>query len=77
MDVELVPFGGTRLRVSEFPVIANGKPAENPWGNYRFAPDAQREIDLASDTAWTLSVDGGPPRPIKVTAGGWNSDQQT
>ncbi len=77
VDVELVPFGCTRLRVSEFPVIANGKPAENPWGNYRFAPDALREIDLASDTAWTLSVDGGPPRPIKVTAGGWNSDQQT
>ena len=58
-------------------VIANAKPAENPWGNYRFAPDALREIDLASDTAWTLSVDNGPPRPIKVTAGGWNSDQQT
>ena len=47
-----------------------------PWANYRFAPDALREIDLASDTAWTLSIDGGPPRPIKVTAGGWNSDQQ-
>ena len=35
-----------------------------------------KEIDLASDTAWTVSVDGGPRRPIKVTGGGWNSDQQ-
>ncbi len=34
------------------------------------------EVDLTSDTAWTLSVDGGEPRPIKVTAGGWNSDRQ-
>ena len=37
---------------------------------------AVMEIDLASDTAWTLAHDGGAPRPIKVTAGGWNSDQQ-
>jgi len=50
--------------------------AENPWVAYRYAPDALREIDLASDTDWTLSVDGGALRPIKVTAGGWNSDQQ-
>ena len=50
--------------------------AENPWAAYRYAPDALREIDLASDKDWTLSVDGGAPRPIKVTAGGWNSDQQ-
>jgi len=49
---------------------------ENPWADYRFAPDALMEIDLASDAAWTLSVDDGPARPIKVTAGGWNSDQQ-
>ena len=50
--------------------------AENPWAAYRYAPDALKEIDLASDKDWTLSVDGGAPRPIKVTAGGWNSDQQ-
>jgi len=50
--------------------------AENPWAAYRYAPDALKEMDLASDKAWTLSVDGGAPRPIKVTAGGWNSDQQ-
>jgi len=49
---------------------------ENPWADYRFAQDALMEIDLASDAAWTLSVDDGPARPIKVTAGGWNSDQQ-
>ena len=48
----------------------------NPWANYRFAPDALLEIDLASDTAWRLSVDGGQERPIKVPAGGWNSDRQ-
>jgi hypothetical protein len=35
------------------------------------------EIDLASDTAWTLSIDGGEPRPIRVPAGGWNSDRQS
>ena len=50
--------------------------AENPCATYRYAPDALRELDLASDTDWTLSVDGSAPRPIKVTAGGWNSDQQ-
>lgn len=49
-----------------------------PWDNYRFAPNALREIDLAlaNDPVWKLSIDDGPPRPIKVTAGGWNSDQQ-
>jgi len=36
----------------------------------------QAEVDLASDTAWTLRADDGPARPIKVTAGGWNSDRQ-
>jgi len=35
-----------------------------------------KEIDLTSDTDWALSIDGGEPRSIKVTAGGWNSDQQ-
>lgn len=35
------------------------------------------EIDLASDTAWTLRCDDGPARPIKVPGGGWNSDQQS
>ena len=49
---------------------------ENPWSHYRLAPDAIQEIDLASDTAWTLSADDRPARPIKVTAGGWNSDRQ-
>jgi hypothetical protein len=34
-------------------------------------------IDLASDTAWTISLDGKPSRPIKVPGGGWNSDQQS
>jgi hypothetical protein len=33
-------------------------------------------VDLASDTAWTLRVDGGPARPVKVPGGGWNSDRQ-
>lgn len=35
------------------------------------------EIDLASDTAWTLRCDNGPARAIKVPGGGWNSDQQS
>ncbi len=34
------------------------------------------EVDLASDTAWTLSIDGAVPRPIKVPGGGYNSDRQ-
>lgn len=38
---------------------------------------ALAEVDLASDTAWTMSTDGGPTRPIKVPGGGWNSDSQT
>lgn len=37
---------------------------------------AIEEVDLSSDSAWCLRIDGGTPRPIKVTAGGWNSDQQ-
>ena len=32
--------------------------------------------DLASDSAWTLSVDDGPTRSIKVPGGGYNSDRQ-
>ena len=51
--------------------------ADEAWAGYRFAPDALAEIDLASDTAWTLSLDGSPARPIRVTAGGWNSDFQS
>ena len=35
-----------------------------------------QEIDLASDTAWTLRIDGGPPRAVRVPGGGWNSDLQ-
>ena len=34
------------------------------------------EVDLASDKAWTLRIDGGPARAIKVPGGGWNSDYQ-
>jgi len=37
---------------------------------------ALAEVDLASDTAWTLRVDGGDTRPIKVPGGGWSSEIQ-
>lgn len=57
-------------------VSAGAQQGVSPWSDYRFAPDALREIDLASDTAWTLSIDGGTERPIKVPAGGWNSERQ-
>ena len=40
-------------------------------------PGALTVIDLASDTDWTLRLDDGPARPIKVPGGGWNSDRQT
>jgi hypothetical protein len=40
-------------------------------------PGALAVVDLASDSAWTLRLDDGPPRSIKVPGGGWNSDQQT
>ena len=33
-------------------------------------------VDLASDTAWTLAVDDGPVRGIRVPGGGYNSDLQ-
>ena len=33
-----------------------GRAAENPWAAYRYAPDALREMDLASDKDWTLSI---------------------
>lgn len=34
------------------------------------------DIDLASNSEWTLSVDDGPSRAIKVPGGGFNSDLQ-
>lgn len=34
------------------------------------------EQDLASATAWTISVADGPARPIVVPGGNWNPDQQ-
>ena len=37
---------------------------------------ALADIDLASDTVWTLRADNGTARPIKVPGGGWNSDWQ-
>ena len=36
-----------------------------------------KEVDLASDTAWTLAIDGPEKRAIKVPGNGWNSDRQT
>jgi hypothetical protein len=38
---------------------------------------AHELIDLASDSDWTLRLDDGPERPIKVPGAGWNSDQQS
>ena len=38
--------------------------------------DAAKEVDLASDTEWTLSIDAGPERSIKVPAGGYASELQ-
>lgn len=35
------------------------------------------EINLASDSAWTASADGGAFQPIIVPGGGWNSDKQS
>ena len=36
-----------------------------------------KEVDLSSDTAWTLSIDGKPEtRAINVPYGGWNSNRQ-
>lgn len=36
------------------------------------------EVDLASDTAWTLSIDGSTTwRSIKVPNGGWDSNEQS
>ena len=41
-------------------------------------PASQRQvIDLGSAKVWTLSIDGGPDRPIVVPGGGWNSDIQS
>jgi beta-galactosidase/beta-glucuronidase len=37
-----------------------------------------KEVDLASETVWTLSIDGKPEtHPIKVPFGGWNSNRQS
>jgi len=48
------------------------------WGSGLRANDMNplSSIDLASDTDWTLSVDGAGSRPIKVPGGGYNSDLQ-
>lgn len=37
---------------------------------------ALQVADLASDTAWTVSIDDGAARPIRVPGGGYNSDRQ-
>lgn len=42
-----------------------------PW------PGVLGVVDLASETEWTLRLDDGPARPIKVPGGGWNSEQQS
>lgn len=42
-----------------------------------WAKNDETETNLASDTAWTLSMDGGPARPVKIPGGGWNSEQQS
>lgn len=75
------------LAITAWAAVAQAEPAagvggrdekarSTAWSSYRFAPDAIQEIHLESEKAWTLSIDGGPERPIKVPAGGWNSDQQ-
>jgi hypothetical protein len=47
-------------------------PGTSPLGG------ALKTVDLASDTAWTLRVDGkDPARSIRVPGGGWTSDQQS
>jgi hypothetical protein len=51
--------------------MAGAKAASPP------ASQVIQEMDLASDTAWTLRCDDAPARPIKVPGGGWNSDQQS
>jgi hypothetical protein len=50
--------------------------AANPVAPLMDPSGALAVIDLASESAWTLRLDDGPPRPIKVPGGGWNSDQQ-
>jgi len=51
-----------------------------PWNHTARADDALTAplavADLASDSAWTLAVDDGPTRAIKVPGGGYNSDRQ-
>ncbi len=37
----------------------------------------EQEINLGSDSEWTISLDGGEKRPVIVPGGGWNSDLQT
>lgn len=41
-----------------------------------FNQGALHVLDLTSDTEWTARLDSGPPRPIRVPGGGWNSDEQ-
>jgi hypothetical protein len=72
-----VPLRSLILALCLLSRSAEAPGADEAWAGYRFVPDALAEIDLASDTAWTLSVDGGPARAIRVTAGGWNSDFQS
>lgn len=39
-------------------------------------PSPLHTVDLASDTAWQISIDDGPWRKIKVPGRGYNSDYQ-
>lgn len=54
------------------PVVC-AAPAEADWK----AHGRILELDLASDSAWKISLDDGPWRAIKVPGGGWNSESQS
>ena len=41
-----------------------------PLGTHSAAPQPVATLDLASSTAWTVSVDGGRPRTLIVPGGG-------
>lgn len=59
-----------------FALVLSGLPTGWSQSGPATTSTALESADLASDTAWTISLDDGPARKIKVPSGGYNSDRQ-
>ncbi len=75
-------WSGERIGKDPPPPPPSPPPVEPPADlSQRYTPvpmgsKPSRVVDLASSSAWTVSIDGSTTRPITVPGGGYNSDLQ-